>query len=430
MSRDNGLLTSTNTTSLSFHTGPQNYAWGKIGSNSVVARFAHANDPDNVTIDESLPYAELWMGTHHKVPTKLYSTGQLLSDLIKSDPSKYLGDKIIAKYGSTKELPFLFKVLSIEKVLSIQAHPDKKLAAQLHAADPKNYPDDNHKPEMAVAITDFEAFCGFKPLDSIKQYLQTVPEFADLVGKETTEAFIASPSRENLRAVFAAVMRSPEDVIAAHATDLVARAKSHPEIFGSVLADLILRMNEQFPNDVGLFCGCLMLNHCVLKTGEAMFLQACEPHAYISGDIMECMAASDNVIRAGFTPKYKDVNSLVSDLTYYTNDVEEQKQQPTPFPRGSGDAVFALYDPPIDEFSVLQVKFSTEGGKAEMKGVEGPSIVIVTEGTGSLQIKGKDDTKLEAFEGAVYYIAPGVEVELDAEAGDKPFVLYRAFCEA
>lgn len=366
------------------------------------------------------------MGTHPKVPTTLAKNGEKLTDLITSNPEKYLGSKIIAKFGSKKELPFLFKVLSIEKVLSIQAHPDKKLAAQMHAADPKNYPDDNHKPEMAVAITDFEAFCGFKPLNDIKKLLTTIPEFGELVGAEVSNQFIENPSKENLRKVFANVINSSD--IATYAFKLVERTKSQPELFGSVLADLIQRLNEQFPGDVGLFCGCLMLNHCILKSGEAMFLQALEPHAYISGDIMECMAASDNVIRAGFTPKFKDVDALVNDLTYSTNDVEEQKLQSTPFPRGSGDAKFALYDPPIDEFSVLQVVFENKG-RAEMKGIEGPSLLIVTEGSGKVLIKGDESSELDTFEGGVYFIAPNADIEL-VNTSEKPLILYRAYCEA
>lgn len=368
------------------------------------------------------------MGTHPKVPTKIYSNGEKLADLISSNPEKYLGSKIIAKFGSRTELPFLFKVLSIEKVLSIQAHPDKKLAAQLHASDPKNYPDDNHKPEMAVAITDFEAFCGFKPLSMIKEHLEKIPEFSDLVGEQVTQEYVKSPSKATLQQVFSKVMNAEENVIAKHAEQLVNRTKSQPECFGATLADLIQRLDAQFPGDVGLFCGCLMLNHCNLKSGEAMFLQALEPHAYISGDIMECMAASDNVIRAGFTPKFKDVEVLVDCLTYATNDVEEQKLSPAAFPRGSGDATFALYDPPIDEFSVLQIAFESSG-KAQMKGIDGPSILIVTEGTGKLSIKGNESSALEAFEGGVYFIAPDAEVEIVNNSG-KPFTLYRAYCEA
>lgn len=368
------------------------------------------------------------MGTHPKVPTTIYKNGEKLSDLITSNPEKYLGSKIISKFGSKTELPFLFKVLSIEKVLSIQAHPSKKLAAQLHASDPKNYPDDNHKPEMAIAITDFEAFCGFKPLSLIKQHLEKIPEFNELVGAEVTNEFINNPSKLTLQKVFSQVMNADEKVIENYSLKLVERTKTQPEIFGPILANLIQRLDLQFPGDVGLFCGCLMLNHCILKTGEAMFLQALEPHAYISGDIMECMAASDNVIRAGFTPKFKDVKVLVECLTYETNDVEEQKLSPAPFERGTGDAKFALYNPPIDEFSVLQIAFE-KSGKAEMKGIDGPSIVIVTEGTGKISIKNNESTSLDAFEGAVYYIAPDAEIELVNTSG-KPFTLYRAYCEA
>lgn len=409
--------------------GPQNYAWGKLGSSSTVAQFAQASDPENVKIDESLPYAEYWMGTHPKVPTVVADTRENLNEVIKSNPEKYLGKSIIKKFGSKEELPFLFKVLSISKVLSIQAHPDKALGAQLHASDPKNYPDANHKPEMAIAITDFEAFCGFKPLDVIKKYLETISEFSELVGQEITSTYVASPTKENLQKVFSAVMNAPDSKTEQLAAQLVEKTKSNPEIFGDVLVELINRLNEQFPNDVGLFCGCLMLNHCILKTGEAMFLQACEPHAYISGDIMECMAASDNVIRSGFTPKFKDVKVLVESLTYSTNDVEEQKLNAAPFPRGSGVANFALYDPPIDEFSVLQITFDNVAGKAEMKGVDGPSIAIVSEGKGKMHIKGEEST-LDCITGGVYFIAPGAEVVLISDDKETPFTMYRAYCEA
>merc|ERR1712093_570514 len=91
-----------------------------------------------------------------------------------------MGHDITSKYSS--KLPFLFKVLSINKALSIQAHPNKKLAEKLHAQDPKNYPDDNHKPEMTIAITPFEGLCGFRPLQEISQFLNTVQPLRDLVG--------------------------------------------------------------------------------------------------------------------------------------------------------------------------------------------------------------------------------------------------------
>src|SRR5215813_13335178 len=104
------------------------------------------------------------MGTHPSLPSKDAETQRSLLDLIQ-DNQALIGPEIAQRYGS--KLPFLFKVLSINKALSIQAHPNKKLAEQLHARDPKNYPDDNHKPEMTLAITPFEGLCGFRPLKEI-----------------------------------------------------------------------------------------------------------------------------------------------------------------------------------------------------------------------------------------------------------------------
>ncbi|ODQ79692.1 hypothetical protein BABINDRAFT_7909 [Babjeviella inositovora NRRL Y-12698] len=419
--------------------GHQNYDWGKIGSSSAVARFAAASNAAT-KIDESKPYAELWMGTHPSVPSVNVSTNETLRDLVTANPDKLLGQDIISKFGSSKELPFLFKVLSIEKVLSIQAHPDKAGAKILHANDPKNYPDDNHKPEMAIAVTDFEGFCGFKPLDQISESLNKFPQFAEIVGEDTKREFQAGikpaavagsdadvNNRKLLQAVFGKLMRTNDETIARLAASLVDSATTQPGLFYPGQAELILRLNKQFPNDIGLFCGCVMLNHCQLQAGEAMFLQAKDPHAYISGDIIECMAASDNVVRAGFTPKFKDVENLVDMLTYSYDSVEKQKMAPLAFPRAQGDGKSVLYDPPIAEFSVLQTVLSKTGDVQTFARFEGPSIVITTKGTGKISVKGSS-SPLEAETGFVFFVAPGAEIELESTSED--FVSYRAFVEA
>lgn len=430
--------------------GYQNYDWGKIGSSSAVARFASSSNSETV-IDEKKPYAELWMGTHPSVPSKAVDDasleGKVLRDVVGHEPAKYLHQSVIEKFGSDKELPFLFKVLSIEKVLSIQAHPDKELARVLHANDPKNYPDDNHKPEMAIAVTDFEGFCGFKPLDQIAATIKTVLEFSTILGPELSEEFCAgiqpdaaegSPeetsNKKLLQKVFGKLMRTDDAEVAAAADSLVAKAASEPAIFEALapgLAELILRLNEQFPRDIGLFCGCLLLNHVRLVAGEAMFLQAKDPHAYISGDIIECMAASDNVVRAGFTPKFKDVDNLVDMLTYAYGSVEKQKMPLLPFSKSTGEAVKSvLYDPPIAEFSVLQTIFEPKAGqKQKFDGFDGPSIVIATNGEGVISLKGSD-SPLEVKTGYVFFVAPGAEVELVSTSTDQPFTTYRAFVEA
>lgn len=429
--------------------GYQNYDWGKIGKASAVAKFASTSNPSTV-IDEKKPYAELWMGTHPSVPSKVVDdaelNGKVLRDVVAGNPAKFLHPAVVQKFGSDQELPFLFKVLSIEKVLSIQAHPDKALARQLHANDPKNYPDDNHKPEMAIAVTDFEGFCGFKPLDQIAATLAAVSEFRDVIGEDVAAEFTAgikpaaevgsaddTANRRLLQKVFGRLMNSADDVIAAKAAELVARAENAPAMLDALapeLADLVLRLNKQFPNDIGLFCGCMMLNHVRLNVGEAMFLQAKDPHAYISGDIIECMAASDNVVRAGFTPKFKDVENLVAMLTYSYDAVEKQKMPLLPFAKSRGDALKnVLYDPPIAEFAVLQTIFDTKPGqKQSFDGFDGPSIVIATNGSGTVRVKGGEPQAVKA--GYVFFVAPGTEVELESASVDAPLTTYRAFVEA
>ncbi|QLG73750.1 hypothetical protein HG535_0F02610 [Zygotorulaspora mrakii] len=417
--------------------GYQQYDWGKIGSASAVAQYVAHSDP-SVKIEKDKPYAELWMGTHTNVPSYRHGDKKSLRDVIASEPDKMLGKGIVKKFGSKTELPFLFKVLSIEKVLSIQAHPDKALGKILRAQDPKNYPDDNHKPEMAIAITDFEGLCGFKPLDEISDELKRVPELRALVGDETSEKFIqnAKPdavtgsadddqNKKLLQAVFDKVMNASEKDVTDNAHLLVKRARDHPEDFNkSDSASLIIRLNEQFPYDIGLFCGCLLLNHCKLNAGEAMFLRAKDPHAYINGDIIECMAASDNVVRAGFTPKFKDVKNLVEMLTYAYDPVEEQKMKPEDFERSSGAGESVCFNPPIQEFSIIQTTFTKGIGKRHFEPLAGPSIIITTKGAGDIT---SGVIKLKAESGFVFFVAANTAIDL--EAHDQDFVTYRAFVE-
>lgn len=417
--------------------GFQQYDWGKIGSSSAVAQFAAHSDP-SVKIEEDKPYAELWMGTHHKVPSYNHETKESLRDIIESNPVEMLGQGIIDRYGSKNELPFLFKVLSIHKVLSIQAHPDKALAKVLHFNDPANYPDDNHKPEMALAVTDFEGFCGFKPLEEIADELQRIPELRNIVGDEVAEKFIKGikpeavkdsaddeSNKKLLQEVFSKVMNASNETVVENARALIKRAHESPADFNKpTLPKLLINLNEQFPDDVGLFCGGLLLNHCTLKAGEAIFLRAKDPHAYISGDIIECMAASDNVVRAGFTPKFKDVKNLVEMLTYTYDSVEKQKMTPEVFDRSSGDGKSILFNPPIDEFAVLYTTFENGAGVRHFEGFHGPSIVITTKGNGYIQL---GDLKLKAEPGFIFFIAPETSVDFIAE--DPEFTTYRAFVE-
>lgn len=197
---------------------------------------------------------------------------------------RYVGTvNLVQKYGY--DLPFLFKVLSVGNALSIQAHPDKELAAKLHASDQAHYPDPNHKPELAVAITNFEALCGFRPHAEIESFLDFIPEFRAVVGTEITANYKNSQDKKaGLKQFFTALMTAPKDVVVRNLKDLYERW-SHEENIDperEALRKLFLRLHESYPGDIGCFA-IFFLNYLNLKPAEAIFLGANEPHAYIYG---------------------------------------------------------------------------------------------------------------------------------------------------
>ena len=240
----------------------------------------------------------MWMGTHSSNPSSDYETKRTLEDHIK-DNQMLMGNDVVKKYG--EKLPFLFKVLSAQKALSIQAHPNKKLAQQLHAKNPKEYKDDNHKPEMTIAITPFEGMCGFRPLKEISYFLKAVNPLRSLVGEDAAARFEKTVNdsskseaelKQALKDAFSHLMGSKEEDIKTASKELLDQVKKEDQSFaggestptpgGKVFAELLPRLNSQFPEDIGLFV-VFFLNFIVLQPGEAMFLQADDIHAYISG---------------------------------------------------------------------------------------------------------------------------------------------------
>ncbi|KAH9866112.1 Mannose-6-phosphate isomerase [Plenodomus biglobosus] len=434
--------------------GVNSYDWGKIGKTSAAAKF-HAATASDFSIQEEKPYAELWMGTHPSLPSKDLETKRTLLDLVQENQA-LLSTEIAERYEN--KLPFLFKVLSINKALSIQAHPNKKLAEQLHAKDPKNYPDDNHKPEMTIAVTPFDGLCGFRPLTEITHFLQTVPSFRKLVGEEEAKKFEdtvkgketsdkeedVQANKKALQSAFTKVMNTSKDALASASEELIKAAESEGSSFageggpandGQELADLVVRLNSQFPGDIGLFVQ-FFLNYVKLEIGEAMFLKADDIHAYLSGDIIECMASSDNVVRAGFTPKFKDVDTLTDMLTYSYAPISEQKMEPKDYPHVrlnapaySSNSGAQLYNPPIPEFAVVRTALNRMDAKATFDPINGPSIILCTKGKGTISVGAKEET---IEEGYVFFVGATAEVviksETDVEDGEG-LVTFKAFCE-
>ncbi|MFM5855627.1 mannose-6-phosphate isomerase, class I [Aeromonas rivipollensis] len=289
---------------LLMHNPIQGYDWGS--HDALTTLFGIPNPAGK-------PQAELWMGAHPNGCSEVTLAGnvQRLSTLIERAPAAVLGDATVARFGS---LPFLFKVLCAEKALSIQVHPSKAQAeagfAKEEAAgiDPKaanrNYKDPNHKPELVFALTPYQAMNGFRAIPAILALFDRMglPALAEL-----TEALRQSQDEAGLQHFFHQLLvlegTRKDEALAG----LLAYAAQHQdeETFA-----LITSLAAQYPGDVGLFSP-LLLNVVTLQPGQAMYLDACTPHAYVRGTGLEIMANSDNVLRAGLTPKYIDVAELL-----------------------------------------------------------------------------------------------------------------------
>ncbi|KAK5969556.1 hypothetical protein GCK32_007395 [Trichostrongylus colubriformis] len=387
----------------------QTYDWGKKGNQSAVAALVKEGHHASY-VDDNKPYAEFWMGVHKNGPAKLVDTSEYLSTRIENHP------EVVGKHEQGT-LQFLFKVLSVGKSLSVQSHPTKEEAALLHAKDPAHYPDPNHKPEMAIALTNFELLCGFRPPREIYENLKGCPEILELIANcENLERLLDSNeavAKQTLKNVFTKVWSSSPEAIAKALQAFVARiSKDFVSDPKNTLDELIIRLDKEYPGgDVGVFAP-LLLNHFTLKPGEATFLGPNQPHAYLSGDCVECMACSDNTIRAGLTPKFKDIKTLCANLTYAMSG-------PPLFPHKDLSPGVRLYAPPVPEFAVQAIeakatKFTTESAS---------SIVIVINGSACFKAGSLD---LHVHRGdVIFFSAACSDVHIVNPTSD--FISYRAY---
>jgi mannose-6-phosphate isomerase class I len=272
---------------------------------------------------EANPFAELWMGAHPSAPAMLKDIGMPLTGFVEQ---AVIGENTAQQFAG--RLPYLFKVLDARKMLSIQAHPTleqakegfaRENAAGISLKDPtRNYKDDNHKPEVHVALTEFWMLHGFRPLEQIAATLQSIPELTPLM-PDFAERLAAANNAETraslLRSLYETVMTMPQDRVDAILNPLLQRLsassvpdKSNPDFWA-------LRAAESFPlpgghRDRGIF-SIYLLNLVHLNPGEGTYQPAGTLHAYLEGVNVELMANSDNVLRGGLTPKHVDVPELM-----------------------------------------------------------------------------------------------------------------------
>jgi mannose-6-phosphate isomerase len=368
-----------------------------------------------------LTFAELWMGTHPSGPAKVSSSTFLL-DVLKQH-NEIIG--VVPDGYAVDDLPFLFKVLSIQTALSIQAHPDKSRAVSLNARFPDLYKDPNHKPEMVIALSDFECLSGFRTQQEILQLFQEYPEFEELVkanGFSPSHAQLAEG--EFLRHLFLAYMRSEAAIVAQLLQSMVQRLRLDSD--RSSLTELLLRLYEQYPDDIGVFAP-LVLNFLNLKSGDSFFIGPNVPHAYISGDCVECMALSDNVVRAGLTPKLRDVDTLCEMLTYDSG-------KPAFIETIAIDDNTQLYRPPkafCAEFEVEYISW-TEVTSVELRALPAASLILTLEApsAASVSIQQLVDSdilhsELSLKQGSVFFLAANVAAMVTT-SGSGRFVMYRA----
>lgn len=353
----------------------QNYMWGKLGSTALVARLAAAA---KLQISDSKCYAEIWYGTHKNGPS------------VVELPE---GERPLLEYLGGTPLPFILKFLSVRTALSIQMHPDKTSAAQLHKQDSKSYPDSNHKPEMVVAVNEFEVLCGFRPLGEIIQFVKEVSEFRAMIGEKQAQDFLASVAgaeedtsdgpQQAVKEIFTSVLHlnNPEDLQKTVKPNIVSLTaeNSYPDADGitKTAVSVARRIAKDFPLDVGVFA-VFFFNYYKLTPGEALFLPPRVPHAYISGDSVECMACSDNVIRAGLTPKPVHVHTLCKMLNYSL----KLPDRPLQFQDTSTCSMTYCPPPGFKDFQLTRTQIP-RGKSVELCALVGPSIIVAFSGSGT-----------------------------------------------
>ena len=314
---------------------PQNYEWGKIGENSLVYQILKKN---NREVDDTKPYAEYWMGTHQNGP----------STILKDNEEKNL-----LEYLKNKPLPYLFKILSVNKPLSIQVHPDLSYAKFLHQMKPDIYKDDNHKPELFICLSkDFELLFGFK---TIEHALNTIDEYKEVFEKyEETKNFQSETTLGNYRKLIIRLMKLNDDEIKENLSKILEKKDA-------IDYELVNKLYKFYPNDLGIIVA-LFMNHVIKHTGDSIYISANYPHAYIDGNCVESMACSDNVIRLGLTPKYKDLENFENILNFYFHTmIVDPKNDYHEFDhREVQDKVIRFHKFGIDDFLVFDIKVEKE----------------------------------------------------------------------
>ncbi|GGA89409.1 mannose-6-phosphate isomerase, class I [Puia dinghuensis] len=383
----------------------QHYAWG---GTAYLPQLLRIPNP------EGQPFAEYWMGAHDNAPAEL--EGMALNDYIRKDPQGTLGAYTAGRFG---RLPYLLKILDVKDMLSIQVHPTKRNAELEFAAEnekgvalnapERNYKDDNHKPELMVALSEFWLLHGFKPEDDLIETLEGTPELS----------FLAPVfEQKGYQGLYKEVMEMPQAEVNRVLEPVLHRilppykegqSKKHEEHFWAARA--ALTYNQPGKIDRGIF-SIYFFNLLNLHPGEAIFQDAGVPHAYLEGQNVELMANSDNVLRGGLTPKHVDVPELLKHVRF-------EATRPRIVPEDYGAGRIAVFRTPAPDFELS--KISLLKGELLTIRTHSAEIFIVLEGKVGVVEPGMEPYSRKAGEAFVAFHQAKFELNAQEDA-----VVYRA----
>ncbi|MFI6774917.1 mannose-6-phosphate isomerase, class I [Nocardia sp. NPDC050412] len=392
----------------------RSYAWG---SRTALARLCGRPVPS------AHPEAELWFGAHPADPAhvRLENSTRSLLELVAEDPERELGPAA-PEFGG--RLPFLLKVLAAEEPLSLQAHPSSAQAqtgferenlARVPLDSPmRNYRDENHKPELVVALDRFEALAGFRDPRRTVELLRAL----DVPGlRSYADLLAAQPDSAGLRTLFTTWITLPQNVLGTLLPQVLDGCVRYLSEKGTreftAEARTALELAEAYPGDAGVLAA-LLLNRLTLEPGQGLFLAAGNLHAYLRGLGVEIMANSDNVLRGGLTPKHVDVPELLRVLDFEPIDL------PVVLPEAVDDGSLR-YRTPAPEFALRRFDLTTESGQVPLTSA-GPGIMLCTAGRVRL-LQGVSELVLAR--GAAAWIS-AADTEIHAQALDADAQLFCA----
>ncbi len=331
----------------------QKYAWGKKGNGSRVGMLSG----EGAHLPE-IPFAEMWFGAHPSFPSPIISRNLASPKETTKDLLQFISS---SQNVTNPPLPFLMKILSVGAPLSIQLHPNKSDAERLHVEQPSHYPDTNHKPELAVALTDVELVCGIRPISEIEEIIEIIPTLKSILPNNSCNQKTSADAIEILRSLF----NLPESDRKNIAENILTTESTAPLLFHH-LRWIRAAAKKNSMSDPGLI-GILLMNHITLSPGECVFIAPGIPHAYMTGDLVECMASSDNVVRAGLTEKFIDTKTFIQ-LVRYDPLMNPRLQEQ----RGREKSI-TFFTPPVPDFKLTRIKDGTVDLANEVKA---PAIIM------------------------------------------------------